>query len=1012
MNTFLEIIRRYRKAIIGVAVAVVVYSLLGFFLAPWLVEKNAVETVREQLGVELSMTDVAINPFTMSLKIEGLEFDDPDGEPLLKVGRIFVNFQSSSLFRWAWTFREIHIDDPHLYVSRANDGEFNFAFLAGAGDAADEEPAPSDEDKAPVRLLIADFAIRNSVVDWSDAVPPEDVQTRFGPIDVAIAQLNTLPERSGQQDVVIVTETQGTLSWSGSLQLNPLHSEGRASVKGSHFPIVSAYLKHETGFDIVEGEADVEFGYRVATGADGQIEARVDDFNLAFSDISVENLNDTTDAYGEYRELLNLPSMRLSGGEFRWPQRVVSAQSLAIDDAAINVRRLADGEMAIGSQEIDTEAAEAPEPGVDEAAGEPWELSLGQFAINRLALELEDNSVDPVARIGWRSLDLEISDISNKPDAAFPLSMALLARQGGSINTDGTLQVLPDLALDLGVTIDALALAGAHPYLQPLADVNLDSGVLNASARMRHDANETLSIGGEFEIADFLITETDEGSRLGSWTSLAFNEVAFSAANETLTISEVRFTEPYGDILIAEDGSINLGRVSKTDASEEATEDAPPSADEAEPEPAEQSPFAVTVGRVVVSQAAADFADFSLPLPFEAKIADLNGELSTIATGSAEPSVVSLQGGVDEFGEVNISGTLTPLDPPANTDIKIEFRNVDMPKFSAYSIPFAGREIASGRLDLDLGYQLDGGDLVGENKVVLRDFELGEKIDHPGAMSLPLGLAVALLKDPDGRISLDVPVRGNVDDPEFKYGRVVRKALVNLLTKIVTSPFALLGNLVGAKPDELEFIVFAPGVAEASPPEREKILKLASALAMRPNLMLQIGGVYEGESDALAIRTSKLEQAIEQRMGESDDDDTPFVERQREVVEQLYVEAAIAEDTATALAALRAEHTVVDEESGEEQFDELAFTESLRRQLVDVQPLADDELLSLAVARAETVRAEIVGAEPEQSARIIVTEAAGVEADDNGNVPMRVQLTVDEDLAPDPDTGADNGGTS
>jgi hypothetical protein len=254
-----------------------------------------------------------------------------------------------------------------------------------------------------------------------------------------------------------------------------------------------------------------------------------------------------------------------------------------------------------------------------------------------------------------------------------------------------------------------------------------------------------------------------------------------------------------------------------------------------------------------VSDAAADFADRSLPLPFDAKIAALNGEISTIATTSSEPSTVKMEGSVDEFGRVQVSGTVTPLDPAANTDIRVAFENVDMPKFSAYSIPFAGQEISSGRLDLDLGYAISEGALVGENRVVLRDFELGDKVEHPGAMSLPLGLAVALLKDPDGRIDLDVPVRGDVNDPEFKYGAVVAKALFNLITKIVTSPFALLGNLVGAEAGELEYLVFEPGRADLSPPEIEKAGKIAEALGLRPQLALQIGGVYAPDNDAAAL---------------------------------------------------------------------------------------------------------------------------------------------------------------
>jgi hypothetical protein len=448
--------------------------------------------------------------------------------------------------------------------------------------------------------------------------------------------------------------------------------------------------------------------------------------------------------------------------------------------------------------------------------------------------------------------------------------------------------------------------------------------------------------------------------------------------------------EPYGDILIAEDGSVNLGRVRKgTETGDEEEPDSGKTVEE--PEPSEPG-TAITIGRVVVSDAAADFADLSLPLPFNAKIAALNGEISTIATTSSEPSAVKMEGKVDEFGQVQISGTVTPLDPALNTSIRIAFENVDMPKFSAYSIPFAGQEIASGRLDLDLGYTLRDGALVGENNVVLREFELGEKVEHPGAMSLPLGLAVALLKDASGKIDLDVPVRGDVNDPEFKYGTVVRKALVNLLTKIVTSPFALLGNLVGAEADELDYLAFEPGRADLSPPELEKAGKIAEALGLRPQLALQIDGVYAPDSDTTALKTEKADQAIEARIAAAKDDKAMYADQRREAVEALLAGALGGTDARAILDETREAHTAPGED-GKDRFDAVAYTEALRARLIALQPLGDAELESLAAARAQNARQAILDVNAELDSRV-TTEASGtVDADEDARVRMELRLS-------------------
>lgn len=978
---------RYRKPLIITAAVIAVYALLGFFLAPWLINKTATDTVRDQLGIELTMQKVSVNPFVLSLAIDGLELDEPGGDPFLTVERIFINFQLSSLFRWAVTFREFHIESPNIRLARNADGDLNIGFLAERpAEPAATEPA---EDSGPPRLLIQDFAITNSVVDWKDDVPPEPVDTHFGPIDIAISALNTLPDRAGLQDVIITTESQGTLSWSGSLQLNPLRSEGSASVKGSHFPLASAYLKHEIGFDVDEGGVDVELDYRVDTRPDGTLEASVSNLELSVSDLAMRTFNKALGRSGDDREVLTLPLVRLWGGELRWPERTVTAAGFSIDDAVISLYRDADGALNVVPAAEPGDVTDDVEPEAKPAAtdGDPWQLSLSQFSINRLALAMEDQTVQPPASVGWRSLDIDVRDISNQPAAAFPTTLKLEALDGGSISVEGQFTVLPNPAFDFDLVVDALEFGMADPYVKKLVDVHLESGALNVEAKLHSSADEPLRFAGDLEITDFLITESDQDARLGSWDSLHADNLLYSAAGNALEISEVRFTKPYGDILIAEDGSINLGRVRKGDETDSESAEEEAAADTASEEPG----MSVTIGRVVVSDAAADFADLSLPLPFKAQIAALNGEVSTIATMSSEPSTVKMEGKVDEFGQVQISGTVTPLEPAANTNVRVAFENVDMPKFSAYSIPFAGQEIASGRLDLDLGYTIKEGALAGENNVVLHDFELGEKVEHPGAMSLPLGLAVALLKDADGRIDLDVPVRGNLDDPEFKYGTVVRKALVNILTKIVTSPFALLGKLVGAEADELEYLAFDAGRSDLSPPELEKAGKIAEALELRPQLDLQIGGIYAPAADAAALKASLADRAIEERIAAANNDKAMYAEQRREAVEELLAESLDDGEPAALLDEVRKAHTTLNDD-GKEQFDAVAYTEALRARLIDAQPLSEEELLSLAAAREESVRQAIVGANAELDSRVVSDAPAAVDVVDE-RVRMKLTLT-------------------
>jgi hypothetical protein len=1001
-----RIATRHRRKLWTGAAVIVAYTLLGFFFVPWLVEKLAADTLRERFNSEITFEKVAFNPYVLSLRIDGLDLRDPDGAPFVDADQIYVNVQLSSIFRLAPTFAEIRLDAPVARLARNADGSLNAAFLARGGEPdTQEQPASS----GPPRLIVQQFTVNAAALHWDDAVPLHPVDTTLGPVNVSISNLNTLPQREGQQEVVITTETAGTLSWRGSLQLNPLRSAGRAAVTGSHMEITSAYIREHLGFEFVRGHADVGFDYLVETVDDGDIEARIDNFAFSLGDVLVRTFGVTT-ASGESadRDVLAVGTLQIRGGTVRWPERSVSVGSFAIDDSTLSIHRAADGALNIiparGPDEAPHEAPAAAPREEETGDDAEWDVALDRFEINRMAIGVVDESVQPHADMGVDELTLEISDISTASGALFPVDVSVLTRSGGTVRVNGEIGVLPDPVLDLEVAAEGLSLAESHPYVQPLADVNLDSGSLAFDATVSSNPEDALRVAADIAITDFLVTETDEGSRLGSWGRLAFDQTVMSLAERKLAISEIRVEKPYADVFVAEDGSVNLGRVGRGEQDAEAEAGEPDPADSSAGDSGDDEdtqPFDVTIGRIVVVDAAADFADYSLPLPFEAGISGLAGELSTIATASSEPSVVEMEGNVDEFGLLRVSGTLTPLDVKRATDIQLSFQNVEIPKFSAYTVAFAGRQIASGKLDLDLGYKVSDSELMGENRIVLRDFTLGDEVDHPGAMSLPLGLAVALLKGPDGTIDIDLPVRGNVDDPEFGYGRVVGKALVNLVVKVVASPFALLGKLVGIEADELDHVSFIAGRSDLTPPELERIGKLAEALDLRPELVLEVHGVVNRETDGLALRTNRFDELVESLIEDKAagaDEDAMYAEQRAAAIESLYRESGIMQDGE--LDVLRDSYTTetTDPESGRpvQQFDGLAFTGELRRRLIEREVVEEEELVALAATRAENVRASLVAVNETLAARVRLKALQNVEAEDD-IIRMDVTLTTGDE---------------
>jgi hypothetical protein len=386
-----------------------------------------------------------------------------------------------------------------------------------------------------------------------------------------------------------------------------------------------------------------------------------------------------------------------------------------------------------------------------------------------------------------------------------------------------------------------------------------------------------------------------------------------------------------------------------------------------------------------------DFSDASLPLPFSARIHDLAGAIDVLASEGNAASTLDFEGQVDEYGLVRIDGTTRALAFDAQSDVTMRFENLEMPRFSPYVIAFAGRQIADGRLDLDLEYHIADGQLEGANAIVMRDLRLGERVEHPDAMSLPLDLAVALLKDANGVIDVDLPVEGDINDPQFSYGGVIWKAVVNLITGIVTAPFRLLGNLVGAGSDDFDAILFEPGRADVAPPEREKLVKLAAALVQRPDLGVEVPGVVWPEQDGAALAAATVSDQVEAELGmpieQAGADD------RLAALERLYE----AGDRQPPLQALRTAHSTPDD-SGSAVLETVAYAGAVRAALEDGVIVGGDELDALARARAQAVAGLLLEQEGLGAGRVVETGPVQATAEaDLDRIELRLGVSVPGD---------------
>lgn len=420
---------------------------------------------------------------------------------------------------------------------------------------------------------------------------------------------------------------------------------------------------------------------------------------------------------------------------------------------------------------------------------------------------------------------------------------------GGRLAARGELRLEP-FAADLHLEAGDLPLALAQRFLPQETPVRIAAGALSGQGRLR--LGDATRYDGAVALGEASL-EDPRGELLLGWQQLATQELHLQLSPFSLQAGELVATAPRGRVVIGPKGELNLAQAflpGKQDAK------------------APGLKWNVAVGRLRVEQGEVNFADRSLDTPFATTVRDLAGAVSGISTGSDEPARVQLAGRVGEYGDARLLGAIDLDAPASRTSLQLRFRNLALPDFTPYAAKFAGYRIEGGRLSAELRYRVRDGRLVGDNELEFDRLKLGEKVDSPSALDLPVDLAVALLTDAQGRINLAIPVRGDLRDPQFDLGGLIAKALRNTLGKIVSAPFRLLASLFGSKGGEgLDEVRFDPGSAELSPPQQETLARLAKALAERPRLALSIRGSYDPQADAQALRRQALLRELARRAG-------------------------------------------------------------------------------------------------------------------------------------------------
>ena len=1141
-----------KRVILTLLALVLLYTLGGFFLLPYVLKGQLIRYAEESLNRPLALEEVRFNPYALTLDMNGFSLSEADGARLIGFDAFHVNLQASSLFKWAWTFREIRFQAPFLHLEVLPDGTTNLERLmadaAAGSSSAKEESGEEDEGQGTApRMVMQLIRISDGEVSFTDRTHETPAKTRIRPINLSVRDLSTLPDREAPHSLAASLPGGGTAEWNGTVSLHPIGSQGTIQLKGFRPAAIWSFFENRLALERPEGTVSVEAGYRFSY-QDQRVALTVDPIRVGMSGLGV-TLAGSTEPSLEIGEIsldkgrfdldgnrLVIGLLRFAGGQATlsldengrpdWqglvpesgpqpadeptpegtPPFRVDLDRLAVEEMALHMTDRSHGDplqfdldrldlaLSVGIEagpggmeatadglEVDLhgmrlKGAPASEPALEisrtSLQGGRFSLAGRTVEIDRIALEEVRADVirDEQGAINWMSLlgGREGAKAEKTPEAptqggesgATPWSLALHALQmmdssvrisdirGGApdlcelshvrldledITTDPAVPIQVDLTMDVGeegsaavkgkihpsgprveadIQVLGIALPPFQPYLDPVAVLSLDSGNLSAEGSVRYDPTGAAkgAFRGELGIENLLLTLPGEGKRLLAWQAFTARGIDLGLEPARMKIDEIVFDEPSGEFIIRKDGSISLEDVIRK---KDGPEEAPPLETEAKTGKDTGGPsFPVEIKRIKMSRGELDFADLSLLPNFGVRIHDLEGMIAGLSNRPGRRATMELEGGVDEYGSARIKGELDLADATSYSDVGMRFENIEMTNMTPYSGKFAGYRINSGRLSMDLDYKIKDRKVQGNNHIVMDQLTLGERMESPDALGIPLGLALALLKDADGRIDIGLPVSGDLDDPQFSFGRLIWKAVGNFLTKIVTAPFRALGSLLGLDGEDLDRIGFEPGEAAVPPPEKEKLVKLAQALEKRPQLAVEVQGGYDPARDGFLLRTLAVRTELAMRAGVAlgqGEDPGPVDFSDPETLLLLGGMAAEVLPTET-VSKLQGEFGMAPPPKGSVKDKPLAAAQPEKPQkarpieygkalfdaLVEKIPVNEADLKALAGKRAEAIQEVLTAALQDGDAdRVFIAESVTRTEAEEGPIPCKLSMTAE-----------------
>ncbi|WP_298451150.1 DUF748 domain-containing protein [uncultured Marinobacter sp.] len=848
--------------IIVALVLILLYSLAGFLVLPWWLKRALPDQLEQHMSWQTEVGDINSNPFALSVEALNLSAQDSDNQKVVGFDRLYINLNFFELLRGIVGFEAIELDEPFIRLDLLDDYSVNFArdFQAASArekEALDESAEP-EEGQSPPSIYFQQLTINGGELLFRDFTQPEMAEFRILPLDLTLSDLATWQRDDRNSDYHLQAAIgDQTIKWQGNLSITPLYSSGNLAVSGVDHKTLGHFLTPYLPYGLLGGKVTVGSDYELQAG---------DRLQLVTTNgrVLVENLAVAPNKKAEQARL-NTASIAIEDIGFDLRARAAQVGKISLVQPDIALERNNQGEIDwIASLAAFSEQNEAGNEESASKSGEPapaetqrpFRWSLAGIDVSDGRVLWQDQQPGSPAELELEPLSLSIGSINSEMEDQVPYELQATLGSGGKLSVKGQLTPEP-FALEAAISGSGILLAAFEPYLQESANLAIADGTLGLDGNLDLDGQQeplTGTFSGTAEVSGLNLQLPDSKEPLVSWKTLRLAPIEYNVHPARLEIGTVTLAQPAINLVRNTDNVHNLARISRDSETDIAAEPA-------QQEPTDESGLIFRIGQLVLEQGALDYTDRTLKPAFTTSIDQLNGTVSGLSNVSPQQGKISLKGRVGGSASMELDGTIGTLGAEETNNLTLVMKDLSLPALTPYLGRYLGYSIDSGKLELDLDYEITGSQINASNRVVMDRLGLGQAIASEDAVNAPVKMGLALLRDNNGVIEVNLPISGDMSNPDFRVGQVVMRTFVNLLAKAATSPFSMLGSiaeLAGLSGEELGQIGFEPGTNRLAPGEAEKLAALGNALLDRPNLLLNVRGGVSPNADGLVLLRDEL----------------------------------------------------------------------------------------------------------------------------------------------------------